>query len=232
MSRSLAGGRTRATTLAKWPSAFSSRWASSSDAPFWGPKTALAPLSPSSGESTSLAMTRSTPRSRSRTASRPATSSRRRGGERQPAVPEAGGRPDPQGAEQAGTRVVGARPTEPDDDASGAGVEGREHERADPRGRCHRWVALVRGEQVQAGRLRRLHVSRPAARARRQQDGAGHLTAERVGGHDGVDLPREGLGEDVDEAGSAVGERHEREHGRPAPSAPSPRPSRPRPGTR
>ena len=64
-SRSLAGGRTRATMLAKWPRAFSRRWASSSEAPFCGPKTALAPLRPSSGESTSLAMTRSMPRRRS-----------------------------------------------------------------------------------------------------------------------------------------------------------------------
>ena len=168
MSRSLAGGRTRATTLAKWPRAFSRRCASCSEAPFWGPKTALAPLRPSSGESTSLAMTRSVPRRRSRAASRPAQVVLRDVGERQAAEREPVDRPDPEGREQAGAGVVGARAAETDDDAPRAGVERGEEQGADAERRRAGGVALVGREQVQPRRLRRLEVCRGAAVARRR----------------------------------------------------------------
>src|SRR5918993_1389075 len=126
--------------------------------------------------------------------------------EGQASAGERGVRPGPEGSQQAGAAVVRAPPTDPDDHSlRSLGDSGLEELPDTPRAR-EAWVALVRGEEVQAGGLAGLHVCRPPASVVHDEHRGGHLATQGVahGGRDGG--AAEGPCEDVEEPGTPVGE--------------------------
>ena len=142
----------------------------SSPIPFCGPKVLVAPKSPVSGLSTSLAATRVTPARRvAGRAEVHAGHGRQRGGA---AVEHAVGR-RPERGEHARATVVGAGAAEPDDDGPRSAVDGGEQQLADPAARRGLRVPV---DQVQAGGLRALDVRRLA----HAQHHRGHRRAVRA----------------------------------------------------
>ena len=194
----------------------------SSAMPFCGPKVLVAPKSPVSGMSTSLAATRVTPARRSRAADRstwPTPARRRR-----PGV-ERHVRRRPERGEQAGPAVVGARAAEPDHDGPGAGVHRGQQQLAHPAAGRRLGVAV---DQVEAGRLRALDVRRVAD----PQHHGRHGRAVRTADGDRRQLPAERRVEHVDEARPPVRHRCEVELVVRARGGASPRRWRPRPAPR
>ena len=84
-------------------------------------------------------------------------------GERQPAAGQVAGRPAPRAASRPAPPSLVRAAAQPHDDAGGALGERRLEQLPDAPGAGQGGVALVGGEQVQAGRLRGLEVCRAAA---------------------------------------------------------------------
>ena len=127
-----------------------------------GPKPALAPCKPSSGQSTSLARTSSMPRPGARRASaRPAQVVLRRAGERRHRR-EPVGRRVPDGRQQRGEHPAPpsfvAEPPSPTTIRRAPASTAASSSVADARGSRDRGVPPVVGHEVQAARLRRLDV--------------------------------------------------------------------------
>ena len=174
--------------------------------PFWGPKTLVAPRSPSSGLSTSEAATSSTPSTRARAAARSTScrsprpvaprvsaSGRRRGGAER--------------GQQARSPVVGARAAEPHDHPGGALLAGGADELADAVRRGVLGVPLLGRGQVQPAGLRALDVGGAAV----DQHRAGHRLAVGPEHVDREQLTAQRGVQDVDEARTAVGHRDQLE---------------------
>ncbi len=152
-------------------------------------------------------------------------------GQGQASAGERGVRAGPEGGQQTGAGIIGASAADPDDHSLRSFGDGGLEELPDtPRAR-EAGVSLVRGEEVQAGGLARLHVCRPPASVVDDEDRGGHLAAQGVAdrGRDGgpAEGPLRGRRgtRDLRRRGEAAPARR----AAPRPTSPAPSPSPPEP---